>query len=160
MIAPQTHLLAKSDDLLFGLEVQSTSSFLHRNPFVRGLQASADFIAHSLDQNFHKHIVGWSGNVATSEEDLVVAAFHQILFQRQRVPNVFVGADNLLRQQLQFGVEFGDTILGQQKQQVQTDKLVFVLRFTNLVSAKNLMRSFQKEIGGASGLTCNRSSST
>lgn len=64
-----------------------------------------------------------------------------MLFQNQRMPNIFIRLNDLLWQQLQFSMELGHTILRQQEQQIQTEYLVFVLRFTNLIPAMELKRT-------------------
>lgn len=97
-------------------------------------------------------------------EDSIVSAFHKILLQRQWMTNEIVGVDDLLWQQLQFGVKFRHTILRQQIQQIQTEQKIFILRFTNFFSATTkettIKVSHEWMSRDKENLTCNRSSNT
>lgn len=102
--------------------------------------------------------------VYLSSENFVVTSFHQILFQCQRVTNEFVRVNDFLWQQLQFSVEFGYSILRQQKQQVQSEQLVLVGWFPDFTPKirQNLVVKWTKLICLSIFqwiITCNRSSS-
>lgn len=62
-------------------------------------------------------------------EDLIVAAFHDVLLQPQDRADEFVCLDHLCGQQLQFCVEIRHSIDREQEQQIQPQQLVHILGF-------------------------------
>lgn len=131
----------KINKLLLFLEAKHVSGLSEQNALVGSFHAAGNLFPDRSEKNVHEEVVGGRRNVAFGEKHFVVAALHQVLLQWDRMTDVNVWLNDFWVQELQLGVELGQTVSGKQAQQVQANQLIFVWWLGDQVSVNKLLKS-------------------